>query len=182
METLKRCYRGWIHALRYAQPVFLLAIRVLVGWGFIDAGWGKLTNVADAAAYFAGLHIPMPTLNAYLAGTAETVGGALLILGAASRVITIPLIGTMIVAYATAHRCSFDKAIEAVSDLSKAFSDASAWSKGFTDASAFVEAFLAQPPTPYVIVVVVVLLFGPGVLSLDGLLKHTICLRPQMSA
>jgi putative oxidoreductase len=154
METLKRCYRGWIHALRYVQPVFLLAIRVLVGWGFVDAGWGKLANVPATAAYFAGLHIPMPTLNVYMAGTAEAVGGALLILGAASRLITIPLIGTMIVAYATAHK-------EIFSDL-------------FADPNSFVKEFLgpAAPPTPYLIVVCVVLLFGPGLFSVDGLLKR----------
>ena len=152
MEALKRCYLGWIHALKYVQPVFLLAIRVLVGLGFILAGWGKLTNVADAAAFFAGLHIPMPTLNAYLAGTAETVGGALLILGAASRVGTIPLVGTMVVAYATAHK-------EIFGDL-------------FADPNGFVKEFLSAPPTPYLMAVLVVLLFGPGLFSVDGLLKR----------
>ncbi len=122
MEALKRCYWAGFMALKYVQPVFLLAIRVLVGLGFILAGWGKLTNVEDAAAFFAGLHIPMPTLNAYMAGTAETVGGALLILGAASRVGTIPLVGTMVVAYATAHKEIFD-------DL---FADPNSFVKEFT--------------------------------------------------
>jgi len=152
MEILKRCYRNWIHGLQYAQPAFLLVIRVLVGWGFISAGWGKLTNVGATAAYFTGLHIPMPTLNVYMAGTAETLCGALLIFGAASRLITIPLIGTMIVAYATAHKEIFE-------DL-------------FADPNSFVKEFNSAPPTPYLIVVFVVLLFGPGLFSVDGLLKR----------
>jgi putative oxidoreductase len=140
--------------------VFLLAIRVLAGWGFITAGWGKLTNVEDTAKYFAGLNIPLPTLNVYFAGTAETVGGALLILGAASRISTIPLIGTMIVAYATAHK-------EIFGDL-------------FADPNAFVKEFLgpAAPPTPYLIIALVVLLFGPGLFSVDGLLKRLVFDRP----
>lgn len=152
-SALTRCYRGWIHGLRYAQPVFLLVIRVLLGWGFVAAGWGKLTNVADAAAFFKSSGITfMPELNVYLAGTTETVCGALLILGAASRVITIPLIGTMVVAFATAHK-------EIFGDL-------------LTDPNGFVKEFNSAPPLPYLITAFVVLLFGPGLFSVDGLLKR----------
>ena len=153
METLKQCYRGWIHGLRYAQPAFLLAVRVLLGWGFIAAGWGKLTNVEDAAAFFKSSGITfLPELNVYLAGTTETVCGFLLLLGAASRIITIPLIGTMIVALATAHKEIFD-------DL-------------LADPNGFVKAFDAAPPLPYLLTALVVLLFGPGLFSVDGLLKR----------
>jgi putative oxidoreductase len=45
----------------------------------------------------------MPTLNAYLAGASECFGGLFLQLGVASRLSAIPLIVTMLVAYATAH-------------------------------------------------------------------------------
>jgi len=62
-----------------------------------------LENIENTAEYFAGLDIPLPTLNAYLAGATECFGGLLLLLGAASRVVTIPLIFTMLVAYATQH-------------------------------------------------------------------------------
>ncbi len=154
MEAWKRRYNGWIHGLKYVQPAFLLAVRVLLGWGFIDSGWGKLANVEATAAFFAGWGIPLPTLNVYLAGTAETVGGALLILGAASRIMTIPLIGTMIVAYATAHK-------EIFGDL-------------LADPTGFVKEFNAQPPLPYLLTAFVVLLFGPGPFSADGLLKRFI--------
>ena len=159
MEMLKQCYRGWIHGQSYAQPVFLLAVRVLLGWGFIAAGWGKLTNVADAAAFFKSSGITfMPELNVYLAGTTETVCGFLLILGVASRIITIPLIGTMIVALATAHKEIFD-------DL-------------LADPNGFVKAFDAAPPLPYLITAFVVLLFGPGLFSVDGLLRRLVIDRP----
>jgi putative oxidoreductase len=156
MNVLARCYRGWIQVLRYIQPVFLLAMRVLVGWGLILAGWGKLTNIAATAAAFAKLGIPQPELNAWLAGLSETVGGGCLILGLASRLTTIPLIVTMIVAYATAHKEIFPDAV--------------------ADPSGFVKEFLgpAAPPTPYLIGILVVFLFGPGLLSVDGLLKRLV--------
>ena len=107
MKALKRCYLGWIHGLKYVQPVFLLVVRVVIGWGFLLFGWGKLTNIAATAAYFGKLGIPQPTLNAWAAGLSETVGGACLILGLASRITTLPLIGTMIVAYVTADHVLF---------------------------------------------------------------------------
>jgi hypothetical protein len=58
----------------------------------------------------------------------------------------------MIVAYATAHKDVFD-------DIGK-------------DDSAFVKAFVSAPAFPYLVVVLVVLLFGPGLFSVDGLLKR----------
>lgn len=152
MQNLKRCYRGYIHALGYGQPVFLLIVRILIGWGFFLAGSGKLHHPDVAAKQFAGFGVPMPTVNVYVAGTAETVCGLLLILGAASRLITLPLIGTMVVAYATAHKDVFD----------------GMWA----DPSGFVSAFVSAPPFPYLVVVLVILLFGPGLLSVDGLLKR----------
>ncbi len=152
METLKRCYRGWIDCLRYGQSVFLLAMRVLIGVGFMSAGWGKLSNISDTAGYFADLGIPLPTLNAYLAGSAETFGGLFLILGAASRIMTLPLIGTMIVALGTQHKDVFD----------------GMW----TAPISFIQAFVKSAPFPYLATALLVLLFGPGLFSVDGLLKR----------
>ena len=155
-NPLAACYRGWIQVLRGVQPLFLLAVRVLIGWGFILAGWGKLTNIATTAAYLAKLGIPQPELNAWLAGLSETVGGACLILGLASRVTTIPLIGTMVVAYATAHKEIFGDLVAAPNDFVKEFLGPSA------------------PPTPYLLGVLAVFLFGPGLFSVDGVLKWLI--------
>jgi putative oxidoreductase len=152
MMTLKRWYRAYIHALGYGQPIFLLIVRLLIGWGFIIAGSGKLNHPNVAADTFAGWGIPMPLVNVYVAGTAETVGGFLLMLGAASRLITIPLLVTMIVAYATANKEVFD-------GIGK-------------DWSGFAQAFVHADPFPYLVVVLVVLLFGPGLFSVDGLLQR----------
>ncbi len=108
VPTLKRWYRAYIHALRYVQPVFLLLVRLLIGVGFMAAGSGKLDHPDVAAKQFAEFGVPMPAINVYVAGTAERVCGFLLILGVLSRLSTLPLIGTMVVAYATAHKDVFD--------------------------------------------------------------------------
>lgn len=159
MASLKRCYWAYTHTLQYIQPAFLLVVRLLIGLGFVLAGSGKLQHPDAAAKQFAEFGVPMPAANVYLAGTAETVCGALLVLGAASRVITLPLIGTMVVAYATAHRgvflCMADRPI------------------------AFAQAFVSAPPFPYLVVVLVVLLFGPGLFSVDGLLKRLYFDKPR---
>jgi putative oxidoreductase len=154
-NLLVRCYLGWIWLLKFAQPVFLLAIRVLVGWGFILAGWGKLTNIAATAAYFAKLGIPAPELNAWMAGLSETVAGGCLILGLASRITTIPLIVTMIVAYVTADRTLFTGVEPRLSCI-----------------SVFIQAFLRSDEFPFLLGTLIVLLFGPGLLSVDGVLKR----------
>jgi putative oxidoreductase len=140
-------YRAEIRCLSYLQPVLLLALRLYFGYGFMKAGLGKLQDVQTTAGFFADWGIPLPTLNVYLAGTTECVGGLLLMLGVASRVVTIPLIGTMLVAYATAHT-------EVVRAL-------------WTNPNLFVKA----PPFPYLLTALLVLLFGPGRLSIDGLIK-----------
>ena len=139
-------YRAEIRCLGYLQPVLLLALRLYFGFGFIKAGLGKLQDVQTTAGFFADWGIPLPALNVYLAGTTECVCGLLLLLGVASRVVTIPLIGTMLVAYATAHT-------EVVHAL---------WSNP--------NLFVKAPPFLYLLTAVIVLVFGPGVLSLDGLL------------
>jgi len=129
----------------FLQSPLLLVIRLYWGWQFAQTGWGKLTNLERTAGYFESLHIPMPKINALMAGTTETLGGALLALGLFARPATVPLIFCMLVAYYTADR----EALFAItSDGDK-----------FTGATPFLFLFAC----------VIVLAFGPGKLSLDAL-------------
>jgi putative oxidoreductase len=157
VQTVKRWYQAEIRCLTYLQPVLLLLLRLYFGWGFFKAGLGKLQNVENTAEYFAGLHIPLPTLNAYLAGATECCGGLLLLVGAASRVVTIPLIFTLLVAYFTQH-------IEELRPLWTLMADG-----GYNPATFFKAA-----PFPYLLTALLVLLFGPGAFSIDGLLNWII--------
>jgi putative oxidoreductase len=131
---------GWL------QPVLLLALRGWWGWSFFLTGKGKLTNLDQTAEFFGGLHLPAPTLNAIVAGSTECVGGLLLLLGLGSRLVSVPLIFTMGVAYATAHR----------EQLGQIFRDPDK----FTEATPFL----------FLLACLIVFAFGPGKLSLDYLL------------
>jgi putative oxidoreductase len=138
-------FNGWLAvAGGWLQPLLLLGIRLYWGWHFAETGWGKLNNLDKVTAYFGNdLHLPMPRLNAIMAGSTECFGGTLLLLGLGSRFISIPLIFTMGVAYATAEK----DALHAI----------------FSDPDKFVTA----DPFLFLLAAVIVFAFGPGPLSLD---------------
>lgn len=141
---------GWlVKTTTFLQTPFLLAIRVYWGWLFLQSGIGKFSHIDKVVGFFTDLGIPAPTLNAYFNASLETVGGLLLILGLASRLIAVPLTINMIVAYITADR-------EA---LTAFFSESG--------------KFFGADPFPFLMVSLLVLIFGPGKLSLD----HLIALR-----
>jgi putative oxidoreductase len=142
-------YGLWAKTVSLLQSPLLLAMRLYWGWQFFQIGKGKLTNLDRPTAFFESLHIPHPHLNAILAGCTECFGGLCLLLGLGSRVLTIPLIVTMCVAYMTADP-----------DRVKAI---------FTDPDKFVTAdeFL------FMLTAIIVLVFGPGVFSLDWLIGKT---------
>lgn len=138
---------GWFaKACDKLQSVLLLIMRLYWGWGFFQTGKGKLSALDKTADYFATLSIPLPKLNALMAGSTECVGGLLLMVGLASRLVSVPLAFTMIVAYATADR-------EA---LNLIFSDP--------------DQFLQAAPFLFLLTSLIVLVFGPGVFSADWLI------------
>lgn len=128
------------------QAPFLLAIRLYWGWQFFQTGKGKLANIGPIVEFFQSLHIPFPSFNAHLVGMTEFLGGLFLILGLGSRIVTLPLTVLMIVAYLTAD-------LEAVKVI-------------FSDPDTFVKA----TPFPFLFTVLVVMLFGGGVFSIDKLI------------
>lgn len=139
-----------IRVLECVKHVFLLIIRLYFGWRFVSAGLGKLLNVETHTGFFRDWGIPLPMVNVILAGTTETICGFFLLIGIASRLVTIPLIVTMIVAYMTAHTEQF-----------YAF-----WTN--------TPLFFKAPPFPYLATCLVVLLFGPGRWSVDAAIKASL--------
>lgn len=128
----------------YLQSPLLLVIRLYWGISFAQTGWGKLMDLKRTAGYFETLNIPLPKLNAIMAGSTECLGGALLALGLFARPASIPLIGTMAVAYWTADR----EALMAITSNP--------------------EKFVAAAPFPFLLASLIVLAFGPGKLALDA--------------
>jgi putative oxidoreductase len=130
----------------FLQSPLLLVIRLYWGWQFAQTGWGKLMNLDRTAGFFDSLGIPLPKLNAVLAGGTECLGGLLLALGLFARPASVPLIFTMLMAYWTADR-------DALNALG-------------SDPDQFVTA----APFLFLLASLLVLAFGPGKFSLDALL------------
>jgi putative oxidoreductase len=95
--------QSWLDLTRKIDFLGPAALRIYLAPIFILAGMNKLGNAENVAVYFGSLGIPAPGITVYLAGISELVGGILLIPGIAVRLVTIPLMFTMIVAGATAH-------------------------------------------------------------------------------
>ncbi len=143
---LESVYRIWTKAVSCLQSLFLLCIRLYWGWQFFLTGKGKLMNLDRTTHFFQSIHIPQPHLNAIMAGSTECFGGLLLLLGLGSRIITVPLIFTMVIAYVTTEQ-------EALHAL-------------YSDPDKFVSA----APFQFMLTAIIVLIFGPGMFSLDCLI------------
>src|SRR5881628_321377 len=116
--------------------------RLCLGLVFFNSGWGKLHGLPDVIEYFRSLGIPAPEIQAPLAAGTEFICGLMLLLGLFTRIATVPLMVTMIVAILTAKKDE----IEGISSL-------------FT----FIEYL-------YVLLLVYLGVNGPGPLSLDRVL------------
>jgi putative oxidoreductase len=80
----------------------ILLARIAVGWTFVQTGWGKLHDLPSIVEFFRELGIPWPELQAPFVSSVELVCGTLILVGLFSRLAALPLIGTMVVAIATA--------------------------------------------------------------------------------
>ncbi|MBK7950698.1 MAG: DoxX family protein [Deltaproteobacteria bacterium] len=127
----------------------LAAVRVTVGWVFLQSGWGKLHNLEGVVAFFESLGIPFAALQAPFVAGLEFVGGALVLAGLGTRLVALPLVGVMVVAIATALRSE----LESVSDL------------------------FGLSEFGYIVMLVSLFVFGAGSLSLDALIRRRLGVR-----
>ncbi len=91
------------YADKSADGLTLIA-RLLIGWLFFDFGWMKLMGYAGTIKYLAGLHVPAPELLYWPSMLSELIIGAALILGVATRYISLYTLLYLIIATAIAHR------------------------------------------------------------------------------
>ncbi|MEP7014101.1 MAG: DoxX family protein [Verrucomicrobiota bacterium] len=149
MKLIDPALARWLAPERtLLQSLLLLVIRFYWGWGFFETGKGKLMGLDKVTQFFQGLGIPFPHEQAILAGATECVGGLLLLVGLASRLISVPLTIILTVAYLTA---DIDKVKMLFSDPDK-----------FVTADEFL----------FLYTVIVVFVFGPGKFSLDWLIRR----------
>lgn len=92
---------------RVAEGIAPLLLRLYLAPVLMQAGWNKLNHFDDTAAWFGnpewGLGLPMPEVLTAMAIGAEFFGAMLLLIGLATRWVSIPLMFTMLVAAFTAH-------------------------------------------------------------------------------
>ena len=128
--------------------------RLTLGVVFLGTGWGKLHGLDKVTDFFTELGIPAPGFNALLASSAEFICGALLLVGLLTRLASIPLIVTMIVAILTAKH----------PDL-----------HGLGTLLGFEE-------WTYIVLAAWIALAGPGPFSLDHLLQRFLARRSRSHA
>jgi putative oxidoreductase len=148
-QTLQRVnglVEGLTSSLAFIAP---LATRIVIGLAFYQAGTGKFRNFENVIGFFDSLGIPFPAFNAGLVATMETVGGVMLIFGLFTRFFASGLTVTMVVALMTADTADFLASWGSASSLSP------------TDVTAFT----------FLLVLLWLLFYGAGKLSLDALLR-----------
>lgn len=139
------------------QSLFLLFMRITWGHQLLLTGVDKLKDIPGTVELFTKLNIPSPLFHAYEAGILESVGGILLIIGFASRLISIPLILLMLSALSIAHA-------EHLANF-----------RFITDPHILV----MQEPYPFLITALLVFIFGPGRISLDAWIKRWVSHQPK---
>jgi putative oxidoreductase len=152
---------GWFRkGAEFLQAPFLLAVRLYWGWQFWMSGTGKLADIPKVTEFFTSLGVPFPHFNAYFIAYLEAGGGILLILGLGARLISLPLVVDMIVAYITADR-------EALGYIFSADSS---------------DKFYKADPFTFLFAALIILFFGPGALSLDRIIQGVFTKRKKSGA
>ncbi len=104
---LKQIYIKSLSLFTPLDGVPPLLFRLILAPVLIQAGWNKFSSFDSTVSWFGnsdwGLGLPFPALLVTLTIAAELVGGVLLLLGLLTRLITIPLMITMLVAIFTVH-------------------------------------------------------------------------------
>lgn len=130
-----------------------LLLRVTLAGVFISSGYGKINDLEKVTEFFTELAIPMPYFNAVLVSITELVGGSLILVGLCTRLISLPLLCTMVVAILTAQLSE----VEGLAD------------------------FLGLSEFAYAVMFITLAIIGPGRLSLDHLLLTLLGRSPRDS-
>jgi putative oxidoreductase len=81
-----------------------IPLRLIVGYGFIEHGYAKLSRGPDTfAAILHALGVPMPYLTAWVTILVEFCGGFAVLVGAFVAIASIPMAAVLLVALFTVH-------------------------------------------------------------------------------
>ena len=150
-EPILRLYRRLDPVFACAQTCLLLAVRLYWGFQFAQDGYGKLKHLSRVAEFFGSLNLPAPAATALFVALVEFVGGILFALGLGTRLVSLVLFVNMTVAYLSVpdDRVDFSHILSNPSD------------------------FYSATPYTYWFAALLILIFGPGRIALDTLLRRT---------
>jgi putative oxidoreductase len=81
-----------------------LPLRLIVGFGFMEHGFAKLSRGPEAfAAILHTMGVPAPHLMAWLTILTELIGGLAVLLGAFIPLVSLPMAAVLLVAIVTVH-------------------------------------------------------------------------------
>ena len=143
MNKLLSLYKNAVGVLNKGQDFALLFLRLILAYGFWEPAKMKWADINSIAEWFESMGIFAPKLNAYMAASTEMAGVFLLTLGLGTRLISFPLIITMLVAIKTVH-----------------------WANGFPASDNGYEI-----PLYYILMLIVLMTFGAGKISIDHFIK-----------
>lgn len=145
MSRLDRFALLWSKLIGWCAVIAPLVARLVIGYSFIQTGLGKWRHFDNTVEFFTQIGIPGPAANAAFVATLELVGGWALIFGLGTRLFSLLLSSTMVVALLTADRNSFVGALTGTSD----------------------SGLLAVTPVPYLVVLLLLAALSAGPLSVD---------------
>ena len=151
LESSRERALGVLGKVQWLAP---LLGRLAVGLVFMSTGWGKVHNIPKVIAFFTELGIPAPGFHAYLVAYSELLCGTALVIGLLTRLATVPLIVSMIVAILTAKRADLHGLFDLV---------------GFDEFT-------------YLVVLVMIAILGPGSASVDAVLTKQLGWKPPAPA
>ncbi len=150
MQTLVNLYARFAGLISRLECALLLAIRLYWGFQFTQDGWGKLTHLDKVTDFFTSLSLPAPHMTALSVASIEFFGGIFFALGLLSRLTSLVLWVNMTMAYLSVP----DDRINFSHILSKP------------------EDFYGASPYTYWFAALLILVLGPGWISVDTLLKR----------
>ena len=134
-----------------------IPLRLIVGFGFMEHGFAKLSKGPDAfAAILHALAVPAPHFTAWVSILTELLGGLAIILGAFVSLVSLPIAALLLVAIFTVH-------------LPYGFSSIKLMAVTATGAQFGPPGY--ECDLVYLGCLVALVLGGPGPLAIDGLFR-----------
>ena len=149
-----KIFRYWGYTTNFFQSIFLLAIRLYWGFLFFSAGLGKFADMSGVVAFFQ--QFGLPPIVVYLVALGELICGILIFFGFISRIAAAVTTFIMLGAYLIAHPANF-------------FSFFS-----------YPPYFFTAPAFSFLMASLIVLFFGPGLFSIDALIKHRMMRKAEL--